>query len=147
MYFSWKYASSAAWGLWQWGGGLSGLGTQNEKFNSIQILRGLAALLVVIDHTLQHTLTDPWRFRCVWRVDILRHQRLYHCLYSFRRFHAGKLHAAAHHAGGAALLDLHTVPSCLRYCSAEPLQDNRIYARISAKVDGLPAYGGSRHSR
>lgn len=61
MYFSWKYASSAAWGLWQWGGGLSGLGTQNEKFNSIQILRGLAALLVVIDHTLQHTLTDPPR--------------------------------------------------------------------------------------
>ncbi len=40
---------------------LPGPVAKNEKFNSIQILRGLAALLVVIDHTLQHPLADPPR--------------------------------------------------------------------------------------
>lgn len=32
---------------------------QSEKFNSVQILRGLAALLVVIGHTLQHPMAEP----------------------------------------------------------------------------------------
>ena len=32
---------------------------QSEKFNSVQILRGLAALLVVIGHTLQHPMDEP----------------------------------------------------------------------------------------
>lgn len=35
--------------------------TQSGKFNSVQILRGLAALLVVIGHTLQHPMTEPPR--------------------------------------------------------------------------------------
>lgn len=34
---------------------------QIEKFNSVQILRGLAALLVVIGHTLQHPMAEPPR--------------------------------------------------------------------------------------
>lgn len=37
------------------------IGSQSEKFYSVQILRGLAALLVVLGHTLQHPIAEPPR--------------------------------------------------------------------------------------